>query len=195
MSLRYVPFSEPLLICLKQLFLILHPTPYTLHPTPYTLHPTPYTPHPAPYTLHPTPYTLHPTPYTLHPTPHTLHRTPYTLHPTPLTAPGPRCKPPSPLSSECGTHKTAMARFWPWLELFSGKSLFNVLSCSLLARQRTGQTLVKHWLCQSLLLLVHAVIPQHQRLPRCHSEFFTYPPPNSPCAKNPNSATAIDIVS
>jgi len=37
--------------------------------------------------------------------------------------------------------------------------------------------------------------PQEWVSERCHFETFTYPPPNSPCAKNPKSATAIDIVS
>ena len=38
-----------------------------------------------------------------------------------------------PMSSEPGAYKTVAATFWPWL---SGKSFCNMLSCSLLARQR-----------------------------------------------------------
>jgi len=40
---------------------------------------------------------------------------------------------PSTLSSEFGTHKTVRTRFWPWL---SSQLLRNLLSCSLLARER-----------------------------------------------------------
>ena len=39
-----------------------------------------------------------------------------------------------PLSKKIGTHKTATARFWPWL---SGRRTSTLPSCSLFARQRT----------------------------------------------------------
>ena len=36
-------------------------------------------------------------------------------------------------------YKTVKARFWPWLELFSGESLKNHLNCPLLARQQSRE--------------------------------------------------------
>ena len=53
-------------------------------------------------------------------------------------------RPPStpPLAPRtCGTYKTVKARFWPWP---SGKSPYNLTSCSLFARKRTGN--LRIWL-------------------------------------------------
>jgi hypothetical protein len=37
------------------------------------------------------------------------------LNPQTLTETGPKLKPPTPLSSEYGTHEIVKARYWPWL--------------------------------------------------------------------------------
>ena len=68
---------------------------------------------------------------------------PWTFNTRPRSVIFTRCNQPSnagrqarlriPLSSECGTSKTAKARFWPWI---SGKSPLNVLRCCLFARKR-----------------------------------------------------------
>jgi len=43
------------------------------------------------------------------------------------------------MSSDFGTHKTAKARFWPWLEPFSDKSLQILSIISLLAPERAWE--------------------------------------------------------
>jgi len=49
-----------------------------------------------------------------------------------------------PLSSEFGRHKTVNAEFWPWLEPLSGKGLYTLSSCSLIARQRRERVHAPH---------------------------------------------------
>ena len=46
---------------------------------------------------------------------------------------------PRPLSSECGTHKTVTARFWPWLP---GKNVYVLSTCSLFARTNLATPVV-----------------------------------------------------